>query len=212
MARQALVLLIVVVTFGILVPWYKGVAFLQPWIIAIYGCMALLFVAPAAAGFWTANPDPLPTRTLIARLALLAGYGWGVAVLTLVAAVVTLNLSASRGGAFLPQSQALFAAVLVFSLTASSAMAILGALLARRFSATGARSILRGLFLAVLLVFAFGPKLFPESWQIAMTDHMTRRAVTRMAWEGSAIAVVAAVLLFAGLLDLLQKRTAKTAA
>jgi hypothetical protein len=210
MVRQALVLLIVVLTFGILVPWYKGVAFLQPWIIAIYGCMSLLFVAPAAAGFWSANPEPMSTSALLFRLAVLVGYGWGVAVLTLIAAVVTLNLMAWRG-VFLPPSQSLFAAVLLFSLTASGAMAVLSALLARRFSAMTARAILRALFLAVLMVFAFGPRLFPESWQIAFTDHTTRRAVTRLAWEGSAIAVVAAVLLFAGLLDLIQKRPLQAA-
>ena len=49
MARQALIILVVVVTFGILVPWYKGFAFLDPRIISAYACLALLFVAPASA-------------------------------------------------------------------------------------------------------------------------------------------------------------------
>jgi hypothetical protein len=209
MMRQALVLLIVVLTFGILVPWYQGVAFLQPWTIAVYGCMSLLFVAPAAAGFWSANPGPMPVRTLLARLALLVGYGWGVAVLTLIAAVLTLNLVVRRGW-FLPQSQALFAAVLVFSLTASSAMAVLSALLARRFSAVTAKGVLRALFLGTLMLIAFGSRLFPESWLIVIGDHTTRRAVTQLAWEGSLIALVAAALLFAGLLDMLQKHPAQS--
>ncbi len=208
MARQALVLLIVVLTFGVLVPWYQGVAFLQPWIIATYGCMSLLFVAPAAASFWSANPEPLPARTLTGRLALLAGYGWAVALLTLVAAVVTLNLIAKRGW-FLPPSQGLFAAVLVFSLSASCATAVLGALLARRFSAITAKSILRALFLIALMLIAFGPRFFPESWQIALSDYTTRRAVTRLAWEGSAITAALAALLFAALLSLLKKTPAE---
>jgi hypothetical protein len=208
MVRQALILLIVVLTFGVLVPWYQGLAFLQPWIVAVYGCMSLLFVAPAAAGFWSANPEPLPARTLLWRLIVLAGYAWAVALFTLIAAVLTLNLVSGRGW-FLPASQALFAAVLVFSLTASCAMAVLSALLARRFSAMTAKAISRALFLAVLLLIAFGSRLLPESWLIALSDLTTRRAVTRLAWEGSAIAMVVAALLFAVLVNLLQKHPAE---
>src|SRR5579863_5843582 len=140
MARQALVVLIVVVTFGILVPWYKGVAFLQPWVIAIYGCLALLFVAPAASNFWDANPEPLPAPVMLGRLSRLALYAWGIGFLTLGAAVVTLNF-ANWQGRFMPVQTALMGAVLAFSLTASVAMAALSALLARHFTATSARGI-----------------------------------------------------------------------
>ncbi len=56
MARQALVILIVVIAFGILVPIYKGFAFLDPRIIAAYACLALLFVAPASAELATGEP------------------------------------------------------------------------------------------------------------------------------------------------------------
>ena len=207
MARQALVLVLVVVTFGILVPWYKGVAFLQPWVVAIYGCLALLFVAPAASAFWDANPAPMPAGALLGRLFQLVIYAWSIGVLTLLTAVVTLNLANWRGR-FLPPPTALFGAVLVFSLMASSAMAALSAFLARRMSPAGARGVLRGLFLLVLLVFAFGPRFFPERWQIILSDLTTRRAVTRLAWEGSAVAAIVAAVLVAGLLDSFDKRSA----
>ncbi len=49
MARQAVVILLVVIAFGILVPIYKGFGFLDPRIIAAYSFLALLFIAPASA-------------------------------------------------------------------------------------------------------------------------------------------------------------------
>ena len=207
MARQALVVLIVVITFGFLVPWYKGVAFLQPWVVAIYGCMALLFVAPAASNFWDANPDPLPAGILLGRLFQLALFAWGIGLLTLAAAVVTLSLVYGHG-LFLPVQTGLMGSVLTFSLAASAAMAALSALLARRLTATSTRGILRGLFLLILMAFAFGPRFFPESWQIALSDWTTRRAITRLAWEGSVVSAVVAALLVAGLLETVDRRSA----
>jgi hypothetical protein len=73
-------------------------------------------------------------------------------------------------------------------------------LLARRFSAASVKTMLRGFFLLVLLVLAFGSRWLPESWQIALIDHSTRRALTRMAWQGSAICAVAACFLLIFLL------------
>jgi hypothetical protein len=209
MMRQALVLLVVVVSFGIVVPWYQGVAFLQPWVVGCYGCMSLLFVAPAAAGLWAAIPDNLSPLALLGRLAALAGYAWGVAVLTLAAAVVTLDLISGRWP--LAPTRILLAAVLVFSLAASLATAALSALLARCFSAGAATTILRGLFLGALLVFVMAPRVFPESWLIVIGDYTTRSAVTRVAWKGSVIAAVVAVILFWVLLSMRSKDPVKAA-
>ncbi len=114
MLRQALVLLVVVVIFGILVPWVRGFSFLQPWVITAYASMALLFVAPAAAEFWSGDAPPESTRAVLERILALVGYGWGIAVLMLVTSVVTLNL-AYWGGRVLIPPQALTASVLVFS-------------------------------------------------------------------------------------------------
>jgi hypothetical protein len=207
MLRQALVLLIVVLVFGIGVPLIKGFAFLQPWIIAAYGGMALLFVAPAAAEFWSANPAPDSARAVLGKLFATVGFGWGVSVLMLATAVVTLNL-AYWGGRVLIPPQELFASVLVFSLAASTAVAALCAVLALRMPAVTVKSILRLFFLALLLVLAFGARFLPESWQIALSDHSTRRAITRMAWEGAAVSVVAGAGLLAYLVR--NRRTTKS--
>jgi hypothetical protein len=200
MLRQALVLLVVVVIFGILVPWYRGFSFLQPWIIVAYGAMALLFVAPASAEFWGVNPPPDSARAVLGRILVVVGYGWGVTVLMLVSAIVTLNLAYWRGQVLYPPGE-LMASVLTFSLTASIAVAALCAVLALRFSAGAVKGMLRIFFLLVLLVLAFGSRFLPESWQLVVSDHSTRRGITRMAWEASVVCAAAG----AGLLAVLVR-------
>ncbi len=201
MVRQALVILMVVVAFGILVPWYKGLAFLQPWTIVAYACLALLFVAPAAAEFWAVNPRPASPGAILGRIAAVVSFGWGIAFVILATAIVTLNVSNSSGKFVIPQQQLCLAALL-FSLTASIAVAVSGALLARRLSATGVKNIIRFAFLLLLLGLAFGTRFLPERLQILLSDYSTRRAITSLAWKGSAICAIGAALL---LIPLLRK-------
>lgn len=199
MARQALVILLVVVTFGMLVPLYKGFALLDPRIISAYACLALLFVAPASAELAAKQPPETPPALLLSRIGMVVLYGWALTVLILVAALVTLNLLNWRGVLIVPP-WALSTALLVFSLTGSIAVATASALLARHFSAAGVKSILRGLFLLVLLALVFSSRVLPESWQFVISDHMTRRAITRLAWEGAGVALVIAGVLVVALL------------
>jgi xanthosine utilization system XapX-like protein len=190
MARQFLILLVVVAVFGVLVPWYKGATVLQPLVLLAYALMALLFVAPAGSEFWSAMPTPASPGAMISRMIVIVGYGWGIAVLMLVTAVVTLNLAYRTERLLMPPTPFL-AATLLFSLTASAAVAVVCALLAGRFSAAGAKALVRAFFLLLLCGLAFGSRVLPDSWQIMLADHSTRRAVTRLAWEGSAVSALA---------------------
>lgn len=198
MARQALIILLVVATFGILVPLYKGFALLDPRIISAYASLALLFVAPATAELAAKQPPATPPAVLLARIGVVVLYGWALTVLILFTALVTLNLLHWRGVLIVPP-WGLSTALLVFSLAGSIAVATASALLARHFSAAGVKSILRAVFLLVLLVLAFSSRLLPESWQFVISDHMTRRAITRLAWEGTGAAIVVAGLLVVAL-------------
>jgi hypothetical protein len=200
-ARQALIILVVVVTFGILVPWYKGFAFLDPRIISAYACLALLFVAPASAELAAQQQSETSPAVQLSRIGMVVAYGWTVTVVILISALVTLNLTNWRGVLIAPP-WGLCAALLMFSLAGSAAVATASAVLARYFTAAGVKSILRGLFLVVLMVLVFSSRLLPESWQIVLSDYTTRRAITRLAWEASVVAVVLTGLL---LIPLLKK-------
>jgi hypothetical protein len=196
-AKQAVVILIVVAAFGVLVPLYKGFGFLDSRIIAAYACLALLFVAPASAELVGAHGKSAPSTAILARIGLIVAWGWGMSLVILATAIVTLNLLAGGGRGWLVPPADYLSAILTFSLSASIAIAILGAVLASRFSATGVKNILRTGFLAILLLMIFGSRLLPESAQLQVLDHFnTRRAITSLAWESSVVcAVVAALLL-----------------
>jgi hypothetical protein len=209
MARQAVVILFTVLAFGILVPWYKGFTFLDPRILLAYALLALLFVAPASAESAAASAskesaESQSTAEVLSRTGMVVAYGWGVSVLILITALATVNLANWRGAVIAPPT-AFLSAVLVFSLTASFAVAILSGVLARRFSATGIKSILRFGFLGLLLALALSNRFLPERWQIILSDYSTRRALTRVAWEGSAICAGLAIVLLIPLLRKVHK-------
>jgi len=190
MSRQAIVLLLIVVAFGILVPWYKGFAFLDPRMIVAYACLALLFVAPASAeAFATREQNASPLN----RIFRVVAYGWGMTLLIMVSAFVTINLTKWQGKILTPPLK-VCAAALLFSLTASVAVAAFSAVLARHLSAGAVKMVLRLGFLLLLLAFAFSSRM-PDEWQIFLSDHTTRRAITRLAWEGAAVCAVIAGLL-----------------
>jgi hypothetical protein len=195
MARQALVVLIVVIVFGILMPLYKGTGFLDPRIIAAYSLLAPLFVAPASAELASNYGKDAPASGILTRIGIIVAWGWGITVVILATAIVTLNLA--RGGAFAVPPLEFISAILAFSLTASIAIAILGAVLAGRFSAAQVKAILRSGFLIFLLALVFAPRLLPGRVTLAVFDHFsTRRALTHLAWEAfAACAAIAAVLL-----------------
>ncbi len=205
MARQALIILAVVIAFGVLLPIYKGFGFLDARILAAYALLALLFVAPASAELGT-NEAQAPVSALLGNMAIIVAWGWGITVLILGTAIVTLNVVARRGG-FLSPPVTFLAAILTFGLAASIAVAMLGAALARRFSAAQVKTILRALFLLVLLAAVFGPRVLPEPVTLAILDRMsTRSALTHLAWEASCISLVVAVLV---LLTILKNRPAE---
>jgi hypothetical protein len=194
MSRQAVVLLLIVVAFGILVPWFKGFAFLDPRMIVAYACLALLFVAPASAEAFASREESASAASSLRKIFRVVAYGWGITLLIIVSAFVTINLTKWQGSVLTPPAE-LCAAALLFSLTASIAVAAFSAVLARYFSAGAVKMVLRLSFLLVLLAFAFSSRM-PDAWQIFLSDHTTRRAITRLAWEGAAMfAVIAGLLL-----------------
>src|SRR5260370_8781556 len=97
MGRQAVVLILIVVAFGVLVPWYKGFAILDPRMIVAYACLAVLFVAPASAESAAACQQDEAPASVLRRIAVVVAYGWAVTLRILLTAFVTLNLTNWRG-------------------------------------------------------------------------------------------------------------------
>jgi len=198
MARHALVILLVVLAFGVLVPWFKGFAFLDPRILLAYGFMALLFVVPASAEAAGRLGTQAASSDVLKSIATVVLYGWGIGIFILATGLATLNVTYWRGSIIAPPTQLLLAVVL-FSFTASTMIAVMSVLLARRFPAHGVRNIMRFTFLILLLIFAFSSRM-PDRWQIFLLEHSTRRAITNFAWESAAVCAILAVALMVPLL------------
>ena len=194
MAKQALIILGVVLVFGVLVPYYKGLEFLDPVVILVYACMSLLFVVPASADIFTAD-QVLARAEITHQFGTILAYGWGTTVLMIVSGIVTVNVANWHGHALVPSTALLGSAVLL-SLVATIAVISGTALLARRMGARSAKSLLRMSFLILLLLGAFGFRYLPPEWRAMIDRHMTTSGLIHFSlWASGAFAIAALVLL-----------------
>ena len=160
-ARVPTVLLYValIAVFGVLLPWTKGLDFLDPVMTAAYACLGVLFAGPAAAeAFAEKRPDSL--NAALRRVAKAVIYGEGLAVVMLIAGVATVSISRGRR-LRLPELDVLGEAGLL-GLTASTALALIAGWVTLRFSYGAARRALRFVFLAMLVAFYFWSRWLPD--------------------------------------------------
>ena len=144
--------------FGVILPWRKGLDFLDPVMISAYACIGMLFAAPAAAAnFGGTRPQSLKEALQRAWKAVL--YGEGLAVVLLAAGVLTVSFG--RGRILLPQLDVLGQAALL-GLTGTIALALLAGWMTLHFSVVAARTGMRFIFLLLLAAFFFRSQRLPE--------------------------------------------------
>lgn len=190
--RQLLLILAIVAAFGVLVPMYKGLEFLDRRLIVAYACLSAVFAAPVVTDAFAqrAEDDPLPPLWGVWL------YSWVFASCLLAIALFTVNASHWHGKVMLPATNFLVAAECL-SLTVSAAVVGLGALLASRFSAANVKAGFRALFL--ILVFA----LFLADRYGALS--MTSRAMTRLLFILSSLFGAAALAMHVMLMHVMLK-------
>src|SRR5271165_652779 len=197
MAKQALLILGIVAIFGICLPWYKGLDFLDPVIIAAYALLAVFFVAPASAEAF-AGRNPTPRSEILRRSGTLLAYGWGIALMVLAAGLISVNFKMWHGHALMPKTSFLVA-VLLLGLTLSAVVIAISAILARRMTARTIKGILRLAFLAILIAVGFGNRLLPDQTRYRIGDQLTTEGIQRWAFSGSLVLAIAAALMFSWL-------------
>lgn len=141
-----ILILAIVGAFGVLVPTYKGLDFLDPRLIAAYGCLSAIIAAPLVIDRSARPQDENPLPFLL-RVWL---YSWAFAAFLLALALVIVNLQHAHGRIILPRTSFLIS-VECLSATVAAAVAGLGALLVRRFSAVNVRAGFRALFLILVV-------------------------------------------------------------
>jgi hypothetical protein len=194
MVRQVLLLGLTVAIFGVLVPWLKGFGFLYPVIILCYGCLGVLYAAPAAAEAF-GNQAPGATRmSMFARMAVLAAYGWGISVLTLVSGIITVNLTNWQGH-FVGPRWGLVGATLILSAAACAAVVAFCAIVAATYGAHAAKTILRLSLLVIVLSLAISYRYANEDLRLRLDLATTTSGLTRIALESAAALAILSVAL-----------------
>jgi len=163
-ARIFLIHVALVAVFGGLLPWSKGLEFLDPVMISAYSCLGVLFAAPAAAQAFSEDRTgrgDVSMATALARILMAVLYGECVALAILFAGVVTVNASHWFGRPYLPELGTLASAG-ALGVSASFALSATGAWITARFSAAAARGALRVIFLALLCLFFFRSRWLPD--------------------------------------------------
>lgn len=174
-----LIHILVIGTFGIFLPWMRGIEFFDPVLLAAYACLGILFAAPAAAQAF-AGELPASMAEVLARIAVAVAYGEVMTIAILMAAFATVYMTHPHMP-LAPDVPGL-AEANGFAMVASFAMGAIAGWITLRFSAGAARSLLRVIFLGLLVVFFFYSRWLPDVLGI-----------------GAIVAVVAAVAALVGL-------------
>ena len=200
LARAPVLTIGALVGFGILIPRRHGIDFFDVRMILSYAFIPMLFVAPAVTSLLSPESRIRQSaRGLYAGVMATALYGWAIALLFLLAGLVTVNVVLSPVEWTFPPAGVL-RAYAVFSGAAVLFVAAISAYVALLFSVRSARNLLRAGFLVLLLSFYAGIRILPLSWQVALGAELTSDGYRRAAWMVSAILV----LFSGGLLNALR--------
>jgi hypothetical protein len=148
-----------IVVFGVLLPYTKGLEFLDPVLSSAYACLGVLFAAPASAQAF-AGDRPGSMKQILARILVSVVYGESLAIAMLVIGIVTVNVT-HPGRLRLPLLDVL-AAASALGLCASLALAAVAAWITLRFSPEAARRGMRVIFLLLLMAFFLWSRWLPD--------------------------------------------------
>jgi len=183
------VYLLVIVVFGVFLPWQRGRDFLDAVILGAYACLGVVFAAPAAAPEFDRFPS---IQAALARVAISVFYGELLAGGMLLLGIASVY--ASRGGRITvgPDLRSL-AECAALGLTLSWAVSAATVWISLRTSPRVAKAVVRLVFLGLLAAFYLRSGWLPT-----------------VALRGAGIALVASVLLFLPLKATLDSGSRKT--
>ncbi len=100
MARQILTYSLLILVFGVAVPYWKGLGFLDPALLGAYACLGTVFAGPAAAQAFENKPASLAQGFRSVGLAV--AFGEGISVAMLACGLATLYITRSKMLTFPP--------------------------------------------------------------------------------------------------------------
>jgi hypothetical protein len=199
MKRSTIVsFLIAVIGFGIVVPWWKGIEFLDSTVILASAAASLVFVAPMiASSFDKHNIGRQVTGAV--------GFAWVVALLILANGIATVNLQHWLGKVVMPPVKIL-AVSLLLNLCGAFFIAFvtLEAALRTGKPAIGVRNVRIGFFL-LLSVLVYMIRFASPELSASFDGMMTSEGLTRAVLVLSGVLAVASGLLWMRVKSLSQQ-------
>jgi hypothetical protein len=136
--------------FGVLIPWLKGVEFMDPALPTIYACLGPLFAAPALVQLLREGDSGWTTTS--ARIAAAVLYGEVMTIALLVLGIATVLVSRRLAYLYLPDP-ILLGEALLLGLGLTLAFTAMAAWMTLQFSGRTAMVTLRLLFLLLFALF-----------------------------------------------------------
>lgn len=172
--------IVVILTFGVWIPYSKGFDFLDVLFQLAYAMIGALFVAPAAlalfaAPFRATAPAEIHTKALAAAV-----FGWLVSLLILGIGLIAVNQFHWIGRWVFPSVRVLLPAAAI-GLSLDIAISYLAANLSLRFASTTAQALVRILFLLILGIVAFRERFLPESFREWVSLQLTGEGMPSLA-------------------------------
>ncbi|MBV8847521.1 MAG: hypothetical protein JO307_32320 [Bryobacterales bacterium] len=161
-ARSVLIYGVLLIAFGVFLPWRKGLDFFDPALLSAYACLGIVFAGPAAAQAFDRRPESM--KEAVARIALASGFGEAIAIAMLACGLLTVRLTLPY--LLFGPDLALLSGSVLLGLTTSFALSALAAWIALQYSSGAARLALRIVLLVLVVAFFLQSRLLP---QVAVT-------------------------------------------
>ncbi len=161
----------VLLLFGVVVPWVKGIEFLDLFLLIPYALLSVFYVSPRAVAVAFESPISL------AALGRTALQGWGIGVLILVMGFVTVNVSV--GHRVLPPLPVLLCLVVVSLMACLLTAAVAVRVAMGAASQEAARSRIRIGFLVLLCAALAIPRMLSDEATAAVLEWMTPEGMVR---------------------------------
>jgi len=193
MTRTLLTVGLLIVLFGVGVPWVKRYDFLDPVMLAAYFCLPLVLVAPIAANSFAGSAES--TSATVTAALRVAFFGWGVGMAIIAVGLITVNAMSWHGHVLMPGASFL-ASCAFFSAGAALASVVAAGLLAHLSSARVATTVLRLVFFAILVALVLIVRGASSELSSAFWSHTTSSDLARIAlYAGIVLAATDAVSL-----------------
>lgn len=215
--RGGLNILIMLVVFGVVLPLQTGAEWVtSPLILLSWAWVPLLLVSSVIAQAFAGERERHTLETLLStrlsdssillgKIAAAVVYGWGLAMLSLIVGLITINIAFAKGGLLIYPVEIALGGVVLTWLVAST-VAAAGTLVSLHASTVRqAQQTLSMASFVIVFGAVYGVKVLPGEWQAAVNNALMGSGLVQIVLVASIVLVVATGILIAVSLGRFQR-------